>query len=107
MAVQPPHGAGVFSGKDPIKVDRSGAYAERYWAKNVVAAGLHDTAEPRDSSIVDLCRFICDRSGQRRADRKSRVTIYGSNPTRNPHAFRSEQTDLATRSCLRALWPCT
>ncbi len=37
-----PHGGGAFSGKDPTKVDRSGAYAARYVAKNVVAAGLAD-----------------------------------------------------------------
>src|SRR3546814_21028060 len=35
-----PHGGGAFSGKDPSKVDRSAAYAARYVAKNVVAAGL-------------------------------------------------------------------
>jgi len=35
-----PHGGGAFSGKDPTKVDRSAAYASRYLAKNVVAAGL-------------------------------------------------------------------
>ena len=34
-----PHGGGAFSGKDPTKVDRSAAYAARYLAKNVVAAG--------------------------------------------------------------------
>lgn len=37
-----PHGGGAFSGKDPTKVDRSAAYAARYMAKNVVAAGLAD-----------------------------------------------------------------
>ncbi len=37
-----PHGGGAFSGKDPTKVDRSGAYMTRYVAKNVVAAGLAD-----------------------------------------------------------------
>ena len=37
-----PHGGGAFSGKDPTKVDRSGAYAARFLAKNVVAAGLAD-----------------------------------------------------------------
>src|SRR5437660_12071048 len=35
-----PHGGGAFSGKDPSKVDRSAAYAARYLAKNVVAAGI-------------------------------------------------------------------
>jgi len=39
------HGGGAFSGKDPTKVDRSGAYAARWVAKNVVAAGLADRAE--------------------------------------------------------------
>ncbi|WP_417256578.1 methionine adenosyltransferase [Celeribacter halophilus] len=39
-----PHGGGAFSGKDPTKVDRSAAYAARYLAKNVVAAGLADKA---------------------------------------------------------------
>ena len=39
------HGGGCFSGKDPTKVDRSGAYMARYVAKNVVAAGLADRVE--------------------------------------------------------------
>lgn len=39
------HGGGAFSGKDPTKVDRSGAYAARYVAKNIVAAGLAEKAE--------------------------------------------------------------
>jgi S-adenosylmethionine synthetase len=40
-----PHGGGAFSGKDPTKVDRSGAYAARHVAKNVVAAGLADRCQ--------------------------------------------------------------
>jgi S-adenosylmethionine synthetase len=40
-----PHGGGAFSGKDPTKVDRSGAYAARYVAKNVVAAGLAERCQ--------------------------------------------------------------
>ncbi len=40
-----PHGGGAFSGKDPTKVDRSGAYAARWVAKNVVAAGLAEKCE--------------------------------------------------------------
>ena len=40
-----PHGGGAFSGKDPTKVDRSAAYASRYLAKNVVAAGLADKCQ--------------------------------------------------------------
>ena len=45
-------GGGAFSGKDPTKVDRSGAYAARYLAKNIVASGLSDKAE------VSLAYFI-------------------------------------------------
>jgi len=40
-----PHGGGAFSGKDPTKVDRSGAYMARYVAKNIVAAGLAETCQ--------------------------------------------------------------
>jgi S-adenosylmethionine synthetase len=40
-----PHGGGAFSGKDPTKVDRSAAYAARYVAKNLVAAGLADRCQ--------------------------------------------------------------
>ena len=39
------HGGGCFSGKDPTKVDRSAAYAARYVAKNIVAAGIADKCE--------------------------------------------------------------
>ena len=40
-----PHGGGAFSGKDPTKVDRSGAYMARHVAKNIVAAGLAERAQ--------------------------------------------------------------
>ena len=46
------HGGGAFSGKDPTKVDRSGAYAARYVAKNVVAAGLAQRAEVQISYAI-------------------------------------------------------
>jgi len=46
------HGGGAFSGKDPTKVDRSGAYACRYVAKNIVAAGLADRAEVRVAYVI-------------------------------------------------------
>jgi S-adenosylmethionine synthetase len=46
------HGGGAFSGKDPTKVDRSGAYAARYVAKNVVAAGLADRFELQISYAI-------------------------------------------------------
>ncbi len=46
------HGGGAFSGKDPTKVDRSAAYACRYIAKNIVAAGLADRAEVRVAYVI-------------------------------------------------------
>ncbi len=46
------HGGGCFSGKDPTKVDRSAAYACRYVAKNIVAAGLADRAEVRVAYVI-------------------------------------------------------
>ena len=48
------HGGGAFSGKDPTKVDRSGAYAARYVAKNLVAAGLADRCEIQISYAIGV-----------------------------------------------------
>ena len=50
------HGGGAFSGKDPTKVDRSGAYMARYIAKNVVAAGLADRFEIQISYAIGVAR---------------------------------------------------
>ncbi len=50
------HGGGAFSGKDPTKVDRSGAYAARYVAKNVVAAGLADKCEVQLSYAIGVAK---------------------------------------------------
>ena len=50
------HGGGAFSGKDPTKVDRSGAYMARYVAKNVVAAGLADRFEIQISYAIGVAR---------------------------------------------------
>jgi S-adenosylmethionine synthetase len=50
------HGGGCFSGKDPTKVDRSGAYYARYVAKNVVAAGLADRVELQVSYAIGVAR---------------------------------------------------
>ena len=50
------HGGGAFSGKDPTKVDRSGAYAARYAAKNVVAAGLAHKCEVQVSYAIGVAR---------------------------------------------------
>jgi len=52
------HGGGAFSGKDPTKVDRSGAYAARYVAKNVVAAGLADRCEIQIAYAIGVAHPI-------------------------------------------------
>jgi len=51
-----PHGGGAFSGKDPTKVDRSAAYAARYLAKNVVAAGLADRCTIQLSYAIGVAK---------------------------------------------------
>ncbi|NPV79338.1 MAG: methionine adenosyltransferase [Firmicutes bacterium] len=52
------HGGGSFSGKDPSKVDRSGAYAARWAAKNVVAAGLADKCEVQVAYVIGVARPV-------------------------------------------------
>jgi S-adenosylmethionine synthetase len=52
------HGGGAFSGKDPTKVDRSGAYAARYVAKNVVAAGIADRCEVQVSYAIGVAHPV-------------------------------------------------
>ncbi len=51
-----PHGGGAFSGKDPTKVDRSAAYAARYLAKNIVAAGMADRCTIQLSYAIGVSR---------------------------------------------------
>jgi S-adenosylmethionine synthetase len=66
-----PHGGGAFSGKDPTKVDRSAAYAARYLAKNVVAAGLADRATIQLSYAIGVARplsIYADLHGTGRID---------------------------------------
>ena len=52
------HGGGAFSGKDPTKVDRSAAYASRYVAKNIVAAGLAEKCEIQVSYAIGVARPV-------------------------------------------------
>ena len=52
------HGGGAFSGKDPTKVDRSGAYAARYVAKNIVAAGLADKCEVELAYAIGVAKPV-------------------------------------------------
>ncbi len=55
------HGGGAFSGKDPSKVDRSAAYAARYVAKNIVAAGLADKCEIQIAYAIGVARPVSIR----------------------------------------------
>ncbi len=52
------HGGGAFSGKDPTKVDRSGAYAARYVAKNIVAAGIADKCEVQIAYAIGVSKPV-------------------------------------------------
>ncbi len=61
-----PHGGGAFSGKDPTKVDRSAAYASRYLAKNVVAAGMAERCTIQLSYAIGVAKplsIYCDTHG--------------------------------------------
>jgi S-adenosylmethionine synthetase len=67
------HGGGAFSGKDPSKVDRSAAYAARYVAKNIVAAGLADRAEVQVAYAIGVARplsLLVETFGTERVPRK-------------------------------------
>ena len=70
-----PHGGGAFSGKDPTKVDRSAAYACRYLAKNVVAAGLADRCTIQISYAIGVAEPQVD------------PTWTCTAPARSPRAF--------------------
>jgi S-adenosylmethionine synthetase len=73
-----PHGGGAFSGKDPSKVDRSAAYAARYVAKNVVAAGLAERCTIQLSYAIGVSRPLSvyintDGTGQVDEEKLGRV----------------------------------
>jgi S-adenosylmethionine synthetase len=68
------HGGGAFSGKDPTKVDRSGAYACRYIAKNIVAAGLSDKAEVRVAYVIGK-REPIDREIEMFGTQKKKISV--------------------------------
>ena len=68
-----PHGGGAFSGKDPTKVDRSAAYAARYLAKNVVAAGLADRCTIQIAyaiGVADPMSLLVDTHGTGKVDER-------------------------------------
>ena len=69
-----PHGGGAFSGKDPTKVDRSAAYAARYVAKNVVAAGLADRCQVQVAYAIGVAQpfsVLVETFGTEQGSRRS------------------------------------
>ena len=71
------HGGGAFSGKDPTKVDRSGAYAARYVAKNIIAAGLADRCEVQLAYAIGVARpvsMMIDTFGTGRVDEQTLIS---------------------------------
>ncbi|MDO1559298.1 methionine adenosyltransferase [Brevundimonas sp. 2R-24] len=83
-----PHGGGAFSGKDPTKVDRSAAYAARYLAKNVVAAGLAERCTIQLSYAIGVAEPLSvhvdlhgtGRIGEEVLERELPVMIGGASP---------------------------
>ncbi|MEN3342171.1 MAG: S-adenosylmethionine synthetase, partial [Actinomycetota bacterium] len=91
-----PHGGGAFSGKDPTKVDRSAAYAARYVAKNVVAAGLAGRCQIQVAYAIGVARpmsIVVDTFG---------TEAEGLTPTRIEELIR-EHFDLRPAAILRDL----
>jgi len=85
-----PHGGGAFSGKDPTKVDRSAAYAARYLAKNVVAAGLAERCTIQVAYAIGVAKplsFYVDTAGA--ADEKKLTTMLQDLMDLSPRGIRT------------------
>ncbi|WP_395104251.1 methionine adenosyltransferase [Actinomadura sp. SCN-SB] len=85
------HGGGAFSGKDPSKVDRSAAYAARYAAKNIVAAGLAKRAEVQVAYAIGVARpvsVLIDTFGTERVSPKVIEKLVADHFDLRPAAFR-------------------
>ena len=85
-----PHGGGAFSGKDCTKVDRSAAYAARYVAKNIVAAGLADRCEIQLSYAIGVARptsIMVDTFGTGKLDEEKIVEIIRENFDLRPNGI--------------------
>jgi S-adenosylmethionine synthetase len=85
------HGGGAFSGKDPSKVDRSAAYAARYVAKNVVAAGLADRAEVQVAYAIGVAHpvsVMVETFGTEKVGRAMILRLIGEHFDLRPGAFR-------------------
>ena len=85
------HGGGAFSGKDPSKVDRSAAYAARYVAKNVVAAGLADRCEVQVAYAIGVAHPVStmiETYGTERVAKAKILELIGEHFDLRPGAFR-------------------
>ena len=85
------HGGGAFSGKDPSKVDRSAAYAARYVAKNVVAAGLADRCEVQVAYAIGVAHpvsVMVETFGTEKVSRSRIQELIGEHFDLRPGAFR-------------------
>ena len=90
------HGGGAFSGKDPSKVDRSAAYAARYVAKNVVAAGLADRCEIQVAYAIGVAHpvsVMVETYGTEKVAKTKILELVGEHFDLRPGAFR-EYLDL-------------
>ncbi|MGE3773633.1 MAG: methionine adenosyltransferase [Gammaproteobacteria bacterium] len=87
-----PHGGGAFSGKDPSKVDRSAAYASRYLAKNVVAAGLAERCTIQLSYAIGVARplsLYVDLHGTGKIDEAKLEAVLGEVMDLTPRGIRT------------------
>ncbi len=85
------HGGGAFSGKDPSKVDRSAAYAARYVAKNLVAAGLAERAEVQVAYAIGVARpvsVMVETFGTEKVGRSRILELISEHFDLRPGAFR-------------------
>ena len=107
-----PHGGGAFSGKDPTKVDRSAAYAARYLAKNVVAAGLADRCTIQVAyaiGVADPMSLLVDTHGTGKVDEKKLEKILPRavppDADQHPPHARTEPADLSPHRFVRPFRP--
>jgi len=87
------HGGGAFSGKDPSKVDRSAAYAARYVAKNLVAAGLADRVEVQVAYAIGVSHpvsVMVETFGTEKIDRNRITELVDEHFDLRPGAFRKD-----------------
>ena len=107
-----PHGGGAFSGKDPTKVDRSAAYAARYLAKNVVAAGVAERCTIQVAyaiGVADPMSVLVDTHGTGKVEEKKLEKILPRavppDPDQYPPHAQAQPADLPAHRDLRPFRP--